>query len=172
LAWVAKGPEGGRALAATVHAAVFGLVEHHHGGICVYLQPHAWSALCSAFTATINELGGDLFSPEVALMTEVLTHDRGQLPERNQDGFALSGPITALHRPFRRSRSSLDALHLWFWTNPRRGGTIHGDKTTYHTHRAATVSRFRTTVPTHGAGITILSLEFVVVISYKLGSVP
>jgi hypothetical protein len=46
-------------------------------------------------------------------MTEVLTHDRGQLPERNQDGFALSGPITALHRPFRRSRSSLDALHLY-----------------------------------------------------------
>jgi hypothetical protein len=58
-----------------------------------------------------EKMGGDPFSPEVALMAEGLA--RGQLPERSRDGFAHSGPTPPYTDPFADGDTSWDALQLY-----------------------------------------------------------
>jgi hypothetical protein len=55
-----------------------------------------------------EKMGGDPFSPEVALMAERLTRD--QLPERSRDG---SGPTQPYTDPFADRDTSWDPLHLY-----------------------------------------------------------
>jgi len=56
-----------------------------------------------------EKMGGDPFSPEVALMTDGLEHD--ELPERTRDGFALSGPSQPYVDPFSERDASSEVLH-------------------------------------------------------------
>jgi hypothetical protein len=56
-----------------------------------------------------EKMGGDPFSPEVALMADGLEHD--ELPERTRDGFALSGPSQPYVDPFSASDASSEVLH-------------------------------------------------------------
>ena len=58
-----------------------------------------------------EKMGGDPFSPEVALMAEGLA--RGQLPERSRDGSAHSGPAPPYTDPFTDGDTSWDALQLY-----------------------------------------------------------
>jgi hypothetical protein len=58
-----------------------------------------------------EKMGGDPFSPEVALMAEGLARD--QLPERSRDGFALSGPTPPYTDPFADGDTSWDAMNLY-----------------------------------------------------------
>ena len=58
-----------------------------------------------------EKMGGDPFSPEVALMAEGQT--RGHLPERSRDGFAASGSSQPYTDPFADGDSSWDALQLY-----------------------------------------------------------
>jgi hypothetical protein len=58
-----------------------------------------------------EKMGGDPFSPEVALMAEGLTRD--QLPERSRDGFALSGSTQPYTDPFADRDTSWDPLQLY-----------------------------------------------------------
>jgi len=62
-------------------------------------------------SATIDweKIGGDPFSPEVALMAEGLARD--ELPERSQDGFALSGPSHPYTDPFSEQNAAVEAQH-------------------------------------------------------------
>ncbi|KAI9460749.1 hypothetical protein F5148DRAFT_1286788 [Russula earlei] len=55
-----------------------------------------------------EKMGGDPFSPEVALMAEGLA--RGELPERTRDGFPLAGPSRPYTDPFAERDASSEVL--------------------------------------------------------------
>ena len=57
-----------------------------------------------------EKMGGDPFSPEVALMGDGLAHDH--LSERSQDGLVLSGSSQPYADPFADRDTSSDVLHL------------------------------------------------------------
>ena len=63
----------------------------------------------SSTTIDWEKMGGDPFSPEVALMAEGLARD--ELPERSQEGFALAGPSQPYTDPFSEQNAAVEAHH-------------------------------------------------------------
>jgi hypothetical protein len=58
-----------------------------------------------------EKLGGDPFSPEVALMADGLARDELPQPQRMQDGSTLSGPSRPYVDPFSERDTSAEVLH-------------------------------------------------------------